>query len=449
MPEPVQDLPSDARPTPAGGSGADPSGGPRPLTRRRGTRHLAFVLLGIFALTAAGYWQWERYRVRRAWQDAETALARRDLAAAAAHLDRYVTLRPDDSAGWFQAARTARRLGKFPDAKRYLAECERLGGAPDSINLERDLLLVQQGIIGEIDGRLRATVNPDHPDVRFVLEALARGYLITERWADARQACELWRAIEPDHPLPWLWGGWVAERMIQVELAAEFYRRALELAPEDRDARVASARMLVRQRNPAAAAAHYECVLARTPDDAEVLLGLAQCRIEEGRAGDAVPLLERVLSREPASNLAVSLRGRAALEGGDPAGAERWLRQAVVAEPGDAESLHLLILCLRAQRKDAEADQLAQRLETLQKDLRRLTELLRTIGPGLADAGPCHEAGVIALRIGRAQQGVNLLQDALRRKGDHRPTHAALAAHYRRSGKPELAQAHQNLAEQP
>ncbi len=120
-----------------------------------------------------------------------------------------------------------------------------------------------------------------------------------------------------------------------------------------------------------------------------------------------------------------------------------------MAEPGDAESLHLLILCLRAQRKDAEADQLAQRLETLQKDLRRLTELLRTIGPGLADAGPCHEAGVIALRIGRAQQGVNLLQDALRRKGDHRPTHAALAAHYRRSGKPELAQAHQNLAEQP
>jgi len=347
------------------------------------------------------------------------------------------------------AARTARRRGKFADAKRYLAECERVGGATDATRLERELLLVQQGIIGELDVRLRATINPDHPDVLFVLEALARGYMIAERWADARQACELWRALQPDHPSPWLWGGWISERMVQVDQAAEFYRRALELAPEDRDVRVAFARILVRQRNPAAAVPYYEGVLAETPDDAEALLGLAQCRIEEGRAAEARPLIERVLSLEPSSNLALSLLGRAAIESGDPAGAERWLRRAVQAEPGDAESLHLLVLSLRAQRKDAEADQLGARLENLRKDLRRLTELLRMISPQLTEAGPCHEAGVIALRVGRTKQGVNLLQDALRRTGDHRATHAALAAHYRQAGRPELAQVHQNLAEKP
>src|SRR5205823_13481724 len=99
--------------------------------------------------------------------------------------------------------------------------------------------------------------------------------------------------------------------------------------------------------------------------------------------------------------------------------------------------------------KDEEANRLARRLEALQQDLRRLTELLRAIVPELADAGPCHEAGVIALRLGRTQQGLNLLQDALRRPGDHRPTHAALAAHYRQAGHPDLAEVHRRLAGQP
>jgi Flp pilus assembly protein TadD len=88
-------------------------------------------------------------------------------------------------------------------------------------------------------------------------------------------------------------------------------------------------------------------------------------------------------------------------------------------------------------------------LESLQKDLRRLTELIRMISPQLADAGPCHEAGVIALRIGRTQQGLHLFQEALQRKGDHRPTHAALVAYYRQLGRLDLAEVHQSLADKP
>ena len=434
------------------GNGTAPEPHPIPRTRPWGRRPrlLLLVLVGAGVLVAAvSYWQWDRYRARRAWEDSQQALARRDLTVAAGHLDRYVNVRPNDPAGWFLAARTARRRGKFADAKRYLAEYENLSGAADTIRLERDLLLVQQGVIGEADVRLRATIDPDHPDVRFVLEALARGYILTDRWADARQACELWRAVEPDAPWAWLWGGWVAEQMVQVEQAVEFYSRAFDLAPDDRDVRLAFARMQLRQRNPTEALPHYEWVLARDPDDAEALLGLAQSWIDTGRAGDAVPLIERVLSREPTSNLAIALRGRAAMESSDPVGAERWLRQAVQADPADAESLHLLVLSLRAQRKDDEARQRARRLYALQQDLRRLAELTRLIGPQLVDPGPCYEAGVISLRIGRTQQGLNLLQEALRRKGDHRPTHAALAEHYRQLSRLDLAEVHQSLADKP
>ncbi|MBX9628456.1 MAG: hypothetical protein K2X82_31960, partial [Gemmataceae bacterium] len=227
------------------------------------------VALLAVGLAAGSYWWWDRSRARAAWAAADRALARRDLPAAAAHLDRYTALRPDDPAGWFRAARTARRAGKVADAKRLLGEFERRGGDAGAVRLERDLLLVQQGVLGEADVRLRMAVGPGHPDVGLVLEALARGYVLAERWADARQACELWRAVEPDAPGGWLFGGWVAERMAQAEQAAEFYARAVDLAPADRDARVAFARVLVRQRNPGAAAAHYESVLADAPDDAE------------------------------------------------------------------------------------------------------------------------------------------------------------------------------------
>lgn len=438
----------DDGPDPGPLTGAHLGGPGVPSRLRRRLRLLALVLLAV-SCAGVGYWQWDRYRARRAWAEADAALARRDLAAAATYLDRYISLRTDDSAGWFRAARTARRRGQFADAKRLLAEYERLGGSADQVRFERDLSLAQQGLIGEADARLRATVDPDHPDVRFVLEALAHGYVAAERWSDARQACELWRAVEPDAPKAWLLAGWVCERMVQPELADELYRRALELAPDDRDVRVAFGRIRLRQRDAATAAPHYEWALARDPDDTEALLGLAQCQVEAGRAVDAVPLIDRVLAREPNNNLALALRGRAALVAGDPAGAERWLRPAVAAEPGDAEALHQLVLALRAQAKDAEADPLARRLEALQADLRRLTELTRKITPDLTDPGPCHEAGVIALRIGRTQQGLNLLQEALRRKGDHRPTHAALAAHYRQIGRLDLAEVHQSFAGKP
>ncbi len=433
-------------PVPGGESTPDPV---PPSARRRRRVLSVLAVLGLTAIAASGYWGWDRYRTRRAWSQAEDALRRRDLPAASAHLDRYIASRPEDPEGWFRAARTARRRGQFAEATRYLSECEKLGGATDATRLERDLLVVQQGGLGEIDARLRATVGPDHPDVLFVLEALARGYLLTERWADARQACELWRALQPDHPWPWLWSGWVSERLVQTDQAADFYRRALDLVPEDRDARIAYARMLVRQRLPGAAAPYYEAVLAQAPDDGEALVGLARCRLDEGRADQAVPLLDRAEARDPASVAVVYLRGKAALQRGDPVAAEGRLRLVVRAEPSDGEALHVLVLCLRAQRKDAEADELARRLEALQQDLRRFGDLLRLITPQLADAGPCHEAGVIALRVGRAKEGVNLLREALRRKGDHRPTHAALADHYRKAGNTSLADFHHRLAGAP
>jgi tetratricopeptide (TPR) repeat protein len=430
------------------GSGPDPGHATAPRRRRRrGWLILAVLVAAVVVLAAArGY---DEHRANRAWHEAQAALARHDLATAAAALDRYTELRPHDPDGWFLAARTARRQEQYIDAGRYLSRCQQLGGATDSTRLEWDLLHVQQGQLGVIDTRLRATIGPEHPEAAQVLEALARGYLEAERFPDAQQACDMWRKLQPDHPRPWQWSGWIAERHGQRGKAAEEYQRAVDLVPHDRAARVALARVLLSQRQPVPAAEHFEQVLAWNPDDVEAQLGLAGCRIEQGRTGEAVPLLDRVLSRHPNLFTALYLRGKAAMEQGDPVGAEHWLRQAVLADPYEVEALHQLVLSLRAQRKDAEADPLARRTDELQADLTRLEQVTLTLTARPADPAPAYEAGVISLRIGRTREGVNLLLEALRRDARHRPSHAALADHYRNAGDPARAAFHQRLADQP
>jgi tetratricopeptide (TPR) repeat protein len=438
-PAPDAALRVEARP--AGLSSPPPP--PSPRRRRR-----AWLLLPLAALALAGAWLWQAYRVRAEWRQAEAALARHDLAAAADHLDRYLQRRPQDAAGWFLAARTARRLGRYPEAERYLTRCQQLGGVTDATRLEWDLFRVQQGDLGDIHTRLRLTIPPDHPDAPLVLEALARGYLKCDRLRDVLEACDLWVGRQPDHPWPWLWRGGVYERLGNYHQALADYRRALENAPEDREVRLALGALLARGRQPAAAAEQFEYVLARRPDEPEALLGLAGCRVEQGRAGEAVPLLERVLAAGQAPARALFLRGKAALDRRDPADAERWLTQAVRQAPDDPEALHVLTLALRAQGKDAEADQLGPRLEALRRDVNRLNELIRAVARAPDDAGPRHEAGVVALRLGRADEGVRWLLGALRARGDHHPTHAALAEHFARLGDPR-AEYHRRLAGPP
>jgi tetratricopeptide (TPR) repeat protein len=394
-------------------------------------------------------WAWQWHRSRQEWQEVQNALHRHDLAGAASSLGRYLQHKPGDAAAWFLAARTARRLERYPEAERALERCQALGGVTDSTRLEWDLLRIQQGDLGEIDVRLRMTIGPNHPDACVVLEALARAYLKTERLGDALQACGLWLEQEPQHPWPWLWRGRILERVDHSEKALEAYRRAVDLAPDDREARLALGRVLLGQRQPGDAAEQYESLLHRSPDDAEALLGLAGCRIEQGRAAEAVPLLDRVLAGIPSSAAGLFLRGKAALELDDRGGAEGWLRRAVESAPDDAQALHLLVQCLRAQGRDGEAAPLAERLEELRKDLRRLNELVREVARQPDDVRPRHEAGVLALKVGRPEEGVRWLQGALRVKGDHRPVHAALADYYLQHGDPARAEAHRRRAETP
>ncbi|HSQ58191.1 MAG TPA: hypothetical protein VLM40_20875, partial [Gemmata sp.] len=116
-----------------GASASDPRTGIAP-PRRSWRRYFLFLIAPTLLLLSlfGGYWGWDAYRARKAWREADAAARSRDFPTAAARIERYTALRPDDPAGWFLAARTARRDGRFEDASRFLAKSEKLGMAAQS-----------------------------------------------------------------------------------------------------------------------------------------------------------------------------------------------------------------------------------------------------------------------------------------------------------------------------
>jgi tetratricopeptide (TPR) repeat protein len=393
-------------------------------------------------------WFWQFHRVQSEWQQAQAALDRHDLDNASVHLDRYLKDRPGDPAAWFLAGRTARRLGNYSQAEEYLTKCQQIGGVTDATRLEWDLFRVQQGDLGDTDVRLRATVSPQHPDVSLVLEALARGYLSDGRLMDALEACELWVAQKPDDPWSWLWRGRLHERLVEPDQAITDYEQALRIAPHDRSARLALGALLLQRRQVDQAAEHFEQVLQRFPDDVDALTGLASCRIDQGQSARAMPLLEQLLAKDPRAAATLVLLGKAALDQGDARRAAQWLEKAVQYAPENIEASHQFILALRAQGEHAKADLIAPRLEALNRDITRFDWLTQAIARNPADAALRQEAGTIALRLGRNDDGVRWLQSALRCPGDHRPSHAALAEYFAQQNDPR-AEVHRRLAQAP
>jgi tetratricopeptide (TPR) repeat protein len=440
--------------TPAG-KGLDVSPGdrpvPGPVPRRRARRLLRTLLFLplLIGLVLGVSWAWQWYRARQEWRQAQEALQRYDLLTAAARLGRYLEHAPRDPAAWFQAARTARRLGRLDEAQRLLERCQECGGVTEATRLEWDLVRVQQGDLGDVDVRLRLTIGPNHPDALLVLEALVLGYLQAERLPDALQACQFGERLDPKAPWPLVCRVWIYERMSQWERALETAQRAVALAPEDREAHLALGRLWYRHALPGAAAEQFEYVLAHWPDDEGALLGLAECRIDQGRTDEAIVLLDRVLAANPSSSSALFFRGKAALVQDNPAAAEGYLRQAVQLAPDDADALYLLVTCLRARGQEAEAGPLAVRVEELRNAVLRLYALIWATANGPDEAGPRHDAGVLCLQIGRQKEGLRWLQSALHAKGDHRPTHAVLAEYYLHHGDRARAETHRRQAESP
>ena len=409
-----------------------------PAVRRPPVRPLALAAGVALVALAAGAWLWPDHLFRLGQQ----ALGRRQFAQAQREFERYLWYRHRSATAHLLAARAARRRDAPADAERHLTACQELVGVRRDSALEWSLLRAQQGDLLEVEPELRSQAARDDPDAPMILEALVKGYLASGRAADALDTADALLRREPDHAGAHLGRARAAEALHHRAEALPDYRRAVELDPDADEARLDLADCLASLGRPLEALAQYEYLLRRRPDDPGALFGLARCRYDEHEPEEARRLLEALLARDPDHVPALTERGRVAFQLEGAAAAEGWLRRAVAAAPDDVEAHRLLLVYLEAQGKEADVREIGGRFRRLQVDRARRDELLAAVQQDPRDPSPRCALGLLLLRGGHEEEGVRQLLAALAVDPHHRPSHAALADYYERTGRPDLAAPH-------
>jgi Tfp pilus assembly protein PilF len=416
---------------------------PHPKRLRRSFR--AILLLSAIAVVAAvGVNLWAWYQCH----EADRLQNRYRFSQAYAHYTQALKVWRWSASLHFQAARTARRAGLYPQAEHHLAEYQRLQGdkaeAAVPLALERLLLQAQFGDLDSVEDVLWQHIGRKKPETPLILEALARGYSRVLRPAAAMRCVRRILVSDPDNIEALVLAGKIIERGgPEAEDVSKYYRRALELDPERDDARLSLAQLFLVDRAEGARA-QFEFLRARQPDNVEVMLGLAQAQRQVGEPEQARALLEEVLAKEPHNTRAFTELGLLAKQRGALAEAESFFRKAIDADPANRDANYRLYQCLAGQSgKEKQAEEQLAVYERVDRDLMRLgTIATKEMVRNPKDPKLRCEIGTIYLRYGKADVGVRWLNSALNLDAKHQPSHQALYEYYRRIGDVENAEWH-------
>jgi len=312
------------------------------------------------------------------YRAAEQALQRYDYDDAAAHLDKYLSVRPTESQGLLLAAQTSRRRGDFADAERRLHLAQQHGASSDAMATERQLLRIQRGDL--TDAPQLAAFCEEHvreSSGALALEVLIEGSLTAFNLSLAKWGVDLWLEQRPataDQVQGLVWRGRLNELLQNFPRALADFRRAVELDADNRQARLRLASALIRE-EPREAVAHLERMRRRRPDDPEVLLLTARLRRNLGEPEEAGRLLDQLLAAAPNNVPALVERGRVAMDLNHPDDAERWLRRALDLAPVQRREVYLALAdCMRLAGRLEEAKQYQDEVDKIDRQLKQVMD---------------------------------------------------------------------------
>lgn len=400
----------------------------------------------LFVLVAVGgapqAYAWYHLRAGR------SALDHYRPADARRHLDACLRVWPNSSTAHLLAARAARRTGAYDEAQRHLDACSKADGKKSGdVVLEWALLGAAQGDLAEVEEFLQTRARKDPAAAPLIWEALAEGNARLYRVLTALSIFEDWLAAEPDNPRAYRLRGNLYRR-IGARKAVDDYRRAIELDPEDDEARWWLAVVLQDAGQFPEALEQLEHLRARGWPDPDLRVRIARSLDRVGRTPEARDLLDLVLADNPDHGPALRVRGQIEFLAGDLPEAEKWLRAAARALPADYQTRHTLVQCLRQQQKDDAAKAEEKVAEKLKDRAERFANLRsREMSMNPHDPALHCEMGVLLDALGHTEVAEKWLYSALREDPDYRPAHAALADFYERHGRdPEKAAEHRAQA---
>lgn len=412
------------------------------MTRRRLVQ-LGLILVVFAILLAAGVVGWAEYHL---WQ-ARAAARLQHFAAAHDHLTEALKVWRGSSTIHLEAARAARRGGNVQLAEQHLELTQRLqGSVSDDVRLERLLLRAVNGDIGEVQTDLWRSVEEDHPAKLLILEALVEGSMQATTSNVGRAAVARLLEVQPDNLVGLYWRGVTREQFEDDEDAVADFRHVLEVLPEHDRAREHLAELLIKT-DPREALGHIELLRQGRPRDTSLLLLQAKCLKAQGKPEEAGRALDEIFAENGNHVPALVQRGLLAVQNGEAAAGEKWLRKAILLHPVNEDAHYHLYQCLLQQpgRTDEARKQYAE-WKRAQADHHRLSEIAaKQMDQTMRDPALLHELGVILLRNQNEEMALRLFQAALEIQPDSQPVHRTLAEYFRAKGKDDLAQQHRKF----
>jgi tetratricopeptide (TPR) repeat protein len=413
------------------------------LTRPRRRLLLALLVLSTAGLVAFGVHHWPQ----RDLESARAALRRHEHAAARASLLRYLEANPKSAEAHLLLAQLDRRANQYADAARHLTECQRLGGPPDAIRLERALGAIQNGVYNsELDRLCQEHLARRDVDPYLIWEALSQGFTRTYRLNEALACLNQMLVLQPDSSYVLRRRAWICSQAEDYERAEADYRRALEIDPADAVARLGLAEILLNiRKNGAEAGEHYERLWS-VQRDSTVLLGLARSWQLVGRGEETRQLLDDWLAGHPGDVFVLAERGRLAWDEQDVEKAVTLLRRAVQLAPYMIDANYTLSLCLSQQGRTAEAEECEARIREAKESKKQMGLLMQRLQSAPEDADLRCQIAQQFLRYGAEEEGARWLLTTLENHPHHAPSHLALADYYDKQGQPGRAADHRRLA---
>ena len=425
-----------------------PSAGSQPISLREGTHPASRLrallgarfgparawIAGLFTLALVGIGVALALPHVRAWyhfRAARSELQRYHNPQAIRHLHACLSIWPTDPDVLLLAARAARRARAYDDAEHSLGKYQEARGLDEAYSFER-LLLSAERDVDQVADVCRRHVEKDHPDTPLILEALTRGYLRQYRLSEARFCLDRWLKDQPDNTQALcLDGEFHLDYERAPDRAVASYRHALEVDPEQEDARLGLAIVLMESKSFAEAMDHLEYLARCQPDNLRVQVGLAECRQGLGEPDEALRLVNEVLARQADFAPALSLRGQLAIESNQFAEGEVWLRRAVARAPSNHQARYNLILCLHHNGKADEAKRHEEDLKQWEDGLKEFNEIVTKEMPKRPHDPELYcNLGKLLLRSGHQEEGLRWLNSALRLDPGYAPARQALTEHY-------------------
>ena len=362
--------------------------------------------------------------------------------------------RPRDKELAYLAAVNYRRGGRLEEFEALLHRAEQAGWPAEEIRLQRLLSQTQHGLgTRETEAELNRICMQGADDftAEQIYEARAKGYMSLYQVEGAMQALNFWIEWQPRAVAPRMLRAQLFEQLEAFRSAEEDYQTVVAVQPDNLDARIKYAQLLLLAQKPDQAIAQFQACLQISPDEPRAQVGLTELRLREG--GDLTDVeesLTRILERNPPEEVrehAQALLSNVFLT-------RRRYQQVIDLFDEQAKTERLSVSMCQAlvrahsalkQRERAEQYRklLDQKLER-QKDANELYRLIRN-RPGDPDLRD--RMAQLFLADGNTDAALTWWCTAIVAEPRHQPSHEALSKYYQSVGNRTRALAHRTAAE--